>query len=294
MGRSPSPGPGYNASMSWLSGLRESARRTGQAAARVVVLDAARTRRAVALLPLALFTLFYGLLALAADPAWRPALLGMTACYLVAFLAIGADWFWGRWFASGIGWWGLMAGVAGMVNLGIHPALAIYTGLHAMIVALLHGSRVAALYDGRADWRERLGLDVHGADRLGRTVRRAAGALPMLLFWALGPRQPTEVAWALAALLPGPAVSPELPPAAVLAVGPAWPALIVPVLVVLALGLVLRGRSAGLLVLAAGAVIGAVGAGLHGSLTGQAAVLVLASAVAPFARPLLSALRAPR
>jgi hypothetical protein len=148
-----------------------------------------KTRRALAALSLSFFISMYLLVALNAEPGWAPAFLALAACYLVAFLSVTADWFWGRWFASGLGWSGVM--VAGMVLLliGWNPALAIYGGLHALVVVALSGKKMAAQYDMQETWRQRYGMDEFGVARLRKTVTRAAASLPSLILWALGPKE---------------------------------------------------------------------------------------------------------
>jgi hypothetical protein len=103
-----------------------------------------------------------------------------------------AEWFWGRWFASGLGWSGVMVAVLSLVMVGLLPPLVIYGALHAVIVVVLMGARVAALYEKQDGWRERFGMDEYGVARLQKTVTRAAGSLPGLILWALGPKDPGQ------------------------------------------------------------------------------------------------------
>jgi len=154
----------------------------------------AKTRRAIAALSLSMFVTLYLLLALnaPAGPEWTPAFLGLALCYLVAFVGVVAEWFWGSWFASGLGWSGVMVATLSMVLMGWNPALAIYGGLHGMIVVLLLGKRVSALYEQQDGWKERLGMDDYGVARLRKTVTRAAASLPSLVLWALGPKEPGQ------------------------------------------------------------------------------------------------------
>src|SRR3954469_23372275 len=93
-----------------------------------------RTRRAVAALVLSLFVSLYLLLALNAPPGWGPAIGALAACYLVAFLGVAAEWFWGRWFAAGIGWSGLMVTLVSLMVAGWTPVFAIYGVLHGIVV----------------------------------------------------------------------------------------------------------------------------------------------------------------
>jgi hypothetical protein len=147
-----------------------------------------RPRAAIALLPLSLFTFMYLFGALSSPPEWKGALIGLSACYLTAFLALASEWFWARWFAAGLGWSGMMVGLVAMLMLGWNPALAIYGGLHAIVVVMLLGPKMAVRYDLQPAWRERFGMDEFGVMRLRKAVTRASAALPSLIIWALGPR----------------------------------------------------------------------------------------------------------
>jgi hypothetical protein len=152
-------------------------------------------RVALALLPLSLFGLQYLFAAISAEPEIRAALAGLAGCYLLAFVALASGWFWARWFASGLGWSGAVMGLFAMVLLPypeLRPILAIFAGLHALVVVMLMGKKMAARYDMQPAWREHFGMDEFGVVRLGRAVTRASAALPGLIFWALGPKPEPE------------------------------------------------------------------------------------------------------
>jgi hypothetical protein len=151
-----------------------------------------RARRAVAALVLSLFVSLYLMVALNAPPGWGPAIGGLAGCYLIAFLGVAAEWFWGRWFAAGLGWSGVMVAVASLVMMGWTPVLAIYGGLHAIVVVMLMGRKMVARYDMQEAWRQRYGMDEFGVARLRKTVTRAAASLPSLILWALGPKDPGQ------------------------------------------------------------------------------------------------------
>ena len=148
-----------------------------------------KSRRALAALALSFFITMYLLVALSVDSGWAPAFMALAACYVVAFLAVTADWFWGRWFASGLGWSGVMVAVLSLVMIGWLPQLAIYGGLHGLVVLALTGKKMAAQYDMQESWRQRYGMDEFGVARLRKTVTRAAASLPSLILWALGPKE---------------------------------------------------------------------------------------------------------
>ena len=146
-------------------------------------------RRAVAALALSFFISIYLMVALSAPPGWGPAFLALAGCYVVAFLALTAEWFWGRWFASGLGWSGMMVAILSLVMIGWTPPLAIYGALHALVVVTLMGKKMALQYDLQEWWRQRFGMDEFGVARLRKTVTRAAASLPSLILWALGPKE---------------------------------------------------------------------------------------------------------
>jgi hypothetical protein len=151
-----------------------------------------RTRRAVAALALSFFVTLYLMLSLNAPSGWGPAFLALAGCYLIAFLGVTAEWFWGRWFASGLGWSGFMVAIISMVMLGWMWPLVIYGALHGLVVFLLLGKRMSALYDLQEGWRSRFGMDEFGVARLRKTVTRAAASLPSLILWALAPKDPGQ------------------------------------------------------------------------------------------------------
>ncbi|MBC8131424.1 MAG: hypothetical protein H7X95_00475, partial [Deltaproteobacteria bacterium] len=151
-----------------------------------------KTRRAVAALALSFFVSLYLMLSLNAPEGWGPAFLALAVCYMVAFLAVAAEWFWGRWFAAGLGWSGLMVAAMSTVMLGWMWPLIVYGGLHALVVALLLGKRMTALYDLQEGWRQRFAMDEFGVARLRKTVTRSAASLPSMILWALGPKDPGQ------------------------------------------------------------------------------------------------------
>ena len=199
---------------------------------------------------------------------WAAVFAGLAFCYAVAFCAVVAEWFWGRWFATGLGWSGIMLGAVALLQLGWTPIFVIYLGMHALIVVALMGSKMAARYDMQEAWRTRYGMDDLGVARLRKTVTRAAASLPSLIVWALGPREGGMAFGAAAAAL---------------------------ILAALGLRGVVRMRSWGILALAGAAVAAPftlVGDFAFASSVTRVDVLLpllvtglLAAAVVPFARP---------
>src|SRR5688572_1233231 len=156
-------------------------------------MELVRPRVALALLPLSLFGLQFLFGALAGESDFRAMMAAMAASYLLAFVALASEWFWARWFASGLGWWGAIMGLILVVMVPVpevRSAFAIFAGLHALIIVSLMGKKMSARYDMQPGWREHFGMDEFGVVRLGRAVTRASAALPGLLLWAFAPRQP--------------------------------------------------------------------------------------------------------
>lgn len=153
-------------------------------------------RRALALLCLGFYaTLFvlFGLAALEQFPEWAPCFLALGGCYALGFFALGAGWFWGRWFALGLGSSGVTTVFFAVVTARQLPApLAIFGVMHGLVVLALLGERMAALNDGQEGWRKRWSLDDKGVARVRRSVTRAATSLPSLILFALAPRQDQE------------------------------------------------------------------------------------------------------
>jgi hypothetical protein len=152
-------------------------------------------RAALALLSLSIIGLIFFLLTMLSAPEARLMMGALTVTYFLAFVALASQWFWARWFASGVGWWGALMGL--MIAV-LYPepefrvTFGIFAGLHAVIIAMLMGKKMAARYDLQPGWREHFEMDEFGVVRLGRAVTRASAALPGLIFWAFGPRPPAE------------------------------------------------------------------------------------------------------
>jgi hypothetical protein len=231
-----------------------------------------RFRRALAALSLSFFAIVYTFLALNAPEGWGPAFGGLAGCYVVAFFAVVAEWFWGRWFATGVGWSGIMVAIFGMFQMGWVPALAIYGVLHALVVLPLAGRSMAARYDLQEAWRSRYKMDELGVARLRKTITRSAASLPSVILWALGPKDPGQGMFlAFAALA----------------------------LAVAGLSGLVRLRTWGWLAVGASAVVAVAGGHLLGAAVGPLAIapaptlagFLLLAATIPFAAPAIRFLR---
>jgi hypothetical protein len=72
-------------------------------------------RRALAAVVFALYALFYFVLAIGqAAPDLSPALYALCGVYGLAFFALVAGYFWARWYAVGVGLYGVIVGVIGL------------------------------------------------------------------------------------------------------------------------------------------------------------------------------------
>ena len=227
-------------------------------------------RRAVAAAVLA----FYGILLTiqlvmrGVPPESVPMFTALAALYWTGFFGVVAGWFWGRWFASGLGMFGVVVGVLGMFQMGPEPILIFLAVSHGILPAFLAGEGMAVWFDGRTDWRARFHLDEPAVERLGKSITRAAMSLPYLILWALAPKQ------GQAELLTG-----ALP--LLLGAGGLWA--------------VVRLRTWGVFALAGASATLAGAAVTEPGPTPVAAVataLLLAAAVAPFARPIARKLAA--
>jgi len=239
----------------------------------------AKERIALSAVVLALYMSVMFLVSLQAPDGWGNAFLGMAACYGVGFWALVTRYFWGRWFAMGIGISGLISAVMSIAQIGPEPVLVFYGGTHALAIVLLMGKAVASAFDGRTDWRERFHLDESSTNRLGKSIIRVGVSLPYIVMYALAPREGAEWLPALAA--------------AGLAGAGVWG--------------MLRMRTWGVLALAGGAVAIAIGlpdsvaaasAGVKGAdfiaFTGAGAVVWAAAAALPMVGPIVRHLRSAR
>lgn len=149
-------------------------------------------RRALASAILAFYTLLYALLALSgAAPDFERALYAMAAVYGLAFFSLVAGYFWARWYAVGVGLYGVITSAVGMWQIGAEPVVLFMGGTHLLATVALWGAAMAQPYDGQQAWRERFHMDESAVQRLGRAVIRAGVSLPFVLLYALSPRQNT-------------------------------------------------------------------------------------------------------
>jgi hypothetical protein len=152
-------------------------------------------RRALAAAVMAFYFLLYGLLALSQQvPALTPALAAIAGVYGLAFFSLVAGYFWARWYAVGVGLYGVITAAVGMWQLGREPVLMFVGGTHLVATLLLWGNAMSGPYDGQTAWREKLHMDENAVQRLGRSVIRAGVSLPFVLLYALMPKPTVESA----------------------------------------------------------------------------------------------------
>lgn len=146
-------------------------------------------RRALAAAVMVFYFLLYSLFAvLGVIPELTKALAALAGVYGLAFFALVAGYFWARWYAVGVGLYGVITAAVGMWQLGPEPILLFVGGTHLAAALLLWGQTMSQPYDGQTAWRERFHMDEHAVQRLGRSVIRAGVSLPFVLLYALAPR----------------------------------------------------------------------------------------------------------
>lgn len=146
-------------------------------------------RRALAAVVMAFYFLIYLFLALAdLQPLLNKALYALAGVYGLAFFSLVAGYFWARWYTVGVGLYGVITGAVGLWQMGPEPIIMFIGGTHLLAVIALWGNNMAEGYDGQTAWREKLHMDEHAVQRLGRSVIRAGVSLPMVLLYALAPK----------------------------------------------------------------------------------------------------------
>ena len=159
-------------------------------------------RRALAAIVFAFYFIFLVLNGLMMGGQEGNMLLALGGCYGLAFFALVAGYFWARWYAVGIGLFGVIIAVVSLWQMRGDPdmleaiwrTLAFIGGTHALAAMLLWGDGMAAPYDGQTAWREKLHMDDNAVQRLGRSVIRAGVGLPFVLSYAFAPKQGMESA----------------------------------------------------------------------------------------------------
>ena len=159
-------------------------------------------RRALAAVIFALYALLYFVLGFSkVQPEMTRALYGLAGVYGLAFFSLVAGYFWARWYAVGVGLYGVFVSALGIWQIGPEPLMLFIGITHLAAALMLWGNSMSASYDGQTKWRERYHMDDNAVHRLGRSVIRAGVSLPIVLLYALAPKQPAELALGVAALV---------------------------------------------------------------------------------------------
>jgi hypothetical protein len=157
-------------------------------------------RKAISAAVFAFYAFFYLLAMLVVPPEWGPAIAALAGVYGLTFFSLVAGYFWARWFAIGMGMFGALQGALGLWQLGAEPVIVFMFATHLAASLLLWGQGMAAGFDGRLEWRERFHLDEPATNKLGKSIIRAGLSLPMMVLYALAPRDAGSMLVAFAAL----------------------------------------------------------------------------------------------
>ncbi|MEO8702030.1 MAG: hypothetical protein ABI867_18435 [Kofleriaceae bacterium] len=117
------------------------------------------------------------------------AFVAIAGVYGLAFFSLVAGYFWARWYAVGVGLFGVILGAVGMWQEGAEPQIIFIGGTHLAATLMLWGETMSVPYDGQTAWREKFHMDDNAVQRLGRSVIRAGVSLPFVLLYALAPKQ---------------------------------------------------------------------------------------------------------
>jgi hypothetical protein len=146
-------------------------------------------RRALAAAIMAFYFLLYGVMAFSQlAPDFTKAFAAISGVYGLAFFALVAGYFWARWYAVGVGLYGVITAAVGMWQIGAEPILLFIGGTHLAATMFLWGEAMSQPYDGQAAWRDKFHMDDSAVQRLGRSVIRAGVSLPFILLYAFMPR----------------------------------------------------------------------------------------------------------
>lgn len=203
-------------------------------------------------------------------PPLVPALFALAGVYGLAFFSLVAGYFWARWYAVGVGLFGVITAAVGMWQIGLDEMILFIGGTHLIATLTLWGTAMSEGYDGQTAWREKFHMDENAVQRLGKSVIRAGVSLPFVLLYALGPKPDGSLVMSVALVA----------------------------LTGLGLGGLIRLRTWGVLALGAAGALLVTGSGVNvlahhalGLRPTIAGVLLIAAAV-PFAKPMLRTLLA--
>jgi hypothetical protein len=144
-------------------------------------------RRALALLLLGFYVTQFAMTAWLGPDEMYACYLGLALCYGLAFFALGAEWFWGRWFAIGVGNFGSLILLV-LFKIGLEPIIAFFGFTHLAIAVLLLGEGMAARYEHSEVTAERWNFHEDSLVLMRRATLSAGSTIPFLILYALAPR----------------------------------------------------------------------------------------------------------
>jgi hypothetical protein len=166
-------------------------------------------RRSLALLILGFYVTQFAMTAWLGPEELFACYLGLALTYGLAFVALGAEWFWARWFAIGVGNFGSLLLLV-LLKVGMEPIIAFFGFTHLAVAVLLLGEGMAARYEHSEATAERWNFHEESLILMRRAVKSAGSTIPFLILYALAPRpealQLTALAlgaWGLWGLLRG-------------------------------------------------------------------------------------------
>jgi hypothetical protein len=87
-------------------------------------------------------------------PDFNKAFFALAAVYGLAMFSLVAGYFWARWYAVGVGLYGVITAAVGMWQIGAEPILLFVGGTHLAAALMLWGETMSESYDGQTAWRE--------------------------------------------------------------------------------------------------------------------------------------------
>ena len=144
-------------------------------------------RRALALLLLGFYVTQFAMTAWLGPEEMFACYLGLALCYGTAFIALGAEWFWGRWFAMGVGNFGSLLLLV-LFKVGFDPMIAFFGFSHLAIAVFLLGEGMAARYEHSEATAERWNFQDESLLLMRRATLSAGSTIPFLILYALAPR----------------------------------------------------------------------------------------------------------
>lgn len=144
-------------------------------------------RRAIALLILGFYVTQFAMTAWLGPDEMFACYLGLALCYGLAFLALGAEWFWARWFAIGVGNFGSLLLLV-LFKVGMEPIIAFFGFTHLAVAVLLLGEGMAARYEHSEATAERWNFQEESLVLMRRAVKSAGSTIPLLILYGLAPR----------------------------------------------------------------------------------------------------------